>query len=167
MRDLLRKAYLENNGLCWQGRDQVRRQSAEFGTAGALGGPLASPADSKSQGRSVARPGPLCSPASQLLPRSPRSVAPAHDELRLQRVPRTINCCQTGETDGGGGALLADRTGQRGSKEKEPETVPDPLTLRRRESHQALLFLFSLFPFCSSLSILSFSSCLSFQYSKR
>lgn len=46
------------------------------------------------------------------------------------------------------GALLADRTGQRGSKENEPETVPDPLTLRRRESHQALLF-----PFLSSLSV--------------
>lgn len=62
MRDLLRKAYLENNGLCWQGRDQVRRQSAEFGTAGALGGPLASPADSKSQGRGVARPDPSAPP---------------------------------------------------------------------------------------------------------
>lgn len=167
MRDLLRKAYLENNGLCWQGRDQVRRQSAEFGTAGALGGPLASPADSKSQGLGVTGASPARPP---LLPRAPAAsaeptVAPVHDELGLQRVPRTINCCQTGETDEGG-ALLADRTGQRGSK-NEPETVPDPLTLRRRESHQALLFLFSLFPFCSSLSILSFSSCLSFQYSKR
>lgn len=81
MRDLLRKAYLENNGLCWQGRDQVRRQSAEFRTAGALGGPLASPADSKSQGLGVTGASPARPP---LLPRVPAAsaeptVAPAHD----------------------------------------------------------------------------------------
>lgn len=118
MRDLLRKAYLENNGLCWQGRDQVRRQSAEFGTAGALGGPLASPADSKSQGLGVTGQAPL-------LPRVPAAsaeptVAPAHDELGLQRVPRTINCCQTGETDEGGRCSRTGR-GSAGARRTNPK----------------------------------------------
>lgn len=122
MRDLLRKAYLENNGLCWQGRDQVRRQSAEFGTAGALGGPLASPADSKSQGLGVTGASPARPP---LLPRVPAAsaeptVAPAHDELGLQRVPRTINCCQTGETHVGGCCSRTGR-GSAGARRTNPK----------------------------------------------
>lgn len=134
MGDLLRKAYLENNRLCWQGWDQ--------GEAGEAGEAPRMP----NSGRHAPLASSETSSRPPLLTRVPAgsrhpTLTHRYDKLWLQRLPQRI-ARQTGEMDLG---RLTDAAWSRGGSKENTKQCQTLLTLRRKEIHKAFLFPFFLF----------------------